>query len=166
MMFDVNSNGSPNEKGSDIRLVNAGGIGSAPKKCVDGSCYAFIVPTEGVDCTKTENAQKCRAFGNFYGSSDVGNSSNMFIGVALNCNELEMHLATRDELYRFVNSLGKDYFAKIAAKYGKEFFISQSYFGNGGGVDGYNNLTGNTGRMNITDLSSTNWIALCVGADN
>ena len=60
MMFDVNSNGSPNEKGSDIRLVNAGGIGSAPKKCVGETSYAFVVPEGGVDCTNIANAADCR----------------------------------------------------------------------------------------------------------
>ena len=132
MMFDVNSNGNPNEKGSDIRLVNAGGIGSAPKKCVGETCYAFVVPEGGVDCTNYANTVACDISGGV-NYSTLNNSlyadikkSNYVVSASLMCQDIDMHLASSSELETAVSTLGRDYFAQIAGKYNLNYFGSKT----------------------------------------
>ena len=134
MMFDVNSNGSPNEKGSDIRLVNAGGIGSAPKKCVGDTCYAFVVPEGGVDCTNIANAVDCRIIPGKNYAAEMGydattgayNNDNKIIATALMCQDMDMHMASQQELQTAINTLGQRYFAQQAAKFGVERFVTST----------------------------------------
>jgi len=123
MMFDVNSNGSPNEKGSDIRLVNAGGIGSAPKKCVGDTCYAFVEPTEGINCSDVLNYTKCTIPG---GANFSGQNYPVYIANAsVMCQELGMQIAVGDVLDDMVNRLGRDYLAQVSSKHNsKIWFVS------------------------------------------
>ena len=182
MMFDVNANASPNEKGKDIKLVNADGVGSVKKKCLeDGTCVAFVVPTEGVDCSLASNAERCRVHTgtNYYNMSSVcqnsswGNNSyknNKVVVAAEMCVENGMRLATVSELSTIVNKLGKEYFAQLAGQYGTNFFVSKGVEDYCRTQFGYNNTWGE-----IIDKSN-NWnkfiplnadmVGVCVGSDD
>lgn len=128
LVLDVNGNGSPNEMGKDIKMVNAalsGGLGGCDAYAGD-TCVAFVSTSTGIDCSIEENSTACTRV-NGYRQGNTGSAVKNAKFAALNeiCREKNMDLATMDQLRTIKNLLGDSYLIEIAAQNSTDTFVSR-----------------------------------------
>jgi prepilin-type N-terminal cleavage/methylation domain-containing protein len=154
MIYDVNGNGDPNvvyKASYDIRHFHVSKFGGTYTDCIaSGLCIAIAIPSsEGVDCTRLGNSATCQDYtpGTNYAqiaaSNHTGSNRNRVVDAGIKCKEMDMKLATLDQVKTLVNGLGKQYMSELAEKYNTRTFASSSYSASTQQVQGYN-ITTNT----------------------